>query len=297
MSGGMFAGWVRVPGSTAEPDRFNNNFNAISPGYMRTIGLPLVAGRGFTDQDDALAPLVVIVNQRFVDYYWPGQSAIGRRMTVLGKDVEIVGLVRTAKYQAVREDPQITIYFPIAQRPMSEVTLHVRTGADPASTAAALTAMVRAIDPRLPVYNAATLADHVNARLSNERVLNLLATIFGALAIIVSAAGLYGLVAQSVARRTREIGIRVAVGAQRRDVMGLFVSDTMTLVLIGIGAGVPLALGAARQFSAILYGLDPSDPLTLALAAGGLGVVAIIAVALAAQRATRVEPIVALRAD
>lgn len=297
MSGGMFAGWVRVPGSTADPNRFNNNFNAISPGYLQTVGLPLVAGRAFTDHDDASAASVVLVNQRFVDYYWPGQSPIGRHLTVLGKDVEVVGVVRTAKYMAVREDPQITIYFPVAQRPMSEVTLHVRTDADSARMAATLAATVRAIDPRVPVYNVATLEDHVNARLSNERVLNLLATLFAALAMVVSAAGLYGLVAQSVARRTREVGIRLAVGAQRRDVMRLFVADTIALVLIGIGVGVPLALGTARQFGAILYGLAPSDPLTLALAAGGLGTVAIAAVALPARRATRVDPVVALRAE
>jgi predicted lysophospholipase L1 biosynthesis ABC-type transport system permease subunit len=235
--------------------------------------------------------------QRFVDYYWAGQSPIGRHLTVLGKDVEIVGLVRTAKYQSVREDPQITIDFPIAQRPMSEVTLHVRTEADPASTVAALATMVRAIDPRLPVYSAASLEDHVNAGLSNERVLNLLATLFAVLAIIVSAAGLYGLVAQSVARRTREIGIRVAIGARQRDVVGLFVLDTIGLVVIGIALGAPLALGVARQFGAVLYGLAPSDPLTLSFAATGLGAIAIVAVVLPARRATKVDPIVALRAD
>jgi predicted permease len=297
MSGGMFAGWVRVPGSIADPDRFNNNFNAVSPGYFRTVGLALVAGRGFADRDDASAPGVVIVNQRFVEYYWPGQSPIGRHVTVLGKDVEIVGLVRTAKYLAVREDPQITIYSPIAQRLMSEVTLHVRTSADQASTATALAATVRAIDPHLPVYDIATLDDHVNARLSSERVLNLLALLFATLAIIVSAAGLYGLVAQSVARRTREVGIRLAVGAQRHDVMRLFVWDTLALALLGIAVGVPLALGAARSCGAILYGLAPSDPLTLVLAAGGLGAVAIVAVALPARRATQVDPVVALRTD
>jgi macrolide transport system ATP-binding/permease protein len=296
LSGGMFAGWIRVPGSAADPDHFNNNFNAISPEYPRTVGLSLVAGRAFTDGDDAGAPPVVIVNQRFVDYYWPGQSPMGRHVTMLGKDVEIVGLVRTAKYQTVREDPQITIYFPIAQRSMSEITLHVRTDTDPARTAEALATMIRAIDPRMPVYNVATLEDHVNAGLSNERVLNLLAALFAALAIVVSAVGLYGLVAQSVARRTREVGIRLAVGAQSSDVMRLFVLDTIVLVLIGIAVGAPMALGVARYFGAILYGLAPSDPLTLAVAAAGLGAVALLAVALPARRATKVDPIDALRA-
>lgn len=297
MSGDMFAGWVRVPGSAADPKEVNNNLNAISPGYLRAVGLPLVAGRTFTDHDDAAAARVVIVNQRFVDYYCPGQSPIGRHLTVIGQEVEVVGLVRTAKYRTLREDPQITIYFPMAQHPMSEMTLHVRTDADPAGTAAALAAAVRAIDPRLPVYNAATLEDHVNARLSSERALNLLATLFATLAILVSAAGLYGLVAQSVTSRTREVGIRIAVGAQRGDVMHLFIRETMVLVLIGILVGAPLALGTAREFGAILYGLAPSDPLTLALAACGLATVAIIAVALPARRATRVDPVVALRAD
>jgi len=297
MSGEMFAGWVRVPGSTADPNRYNNNINAITPDYLRTVGLPLIAGRAFTDGDDAAAASVVLVNQRFADYYWPGQSPIGRHFTVLGKHVEVVGLVRTAKYMAVREDPQITIYMPLAQRPMSEVTLHARTDADPARTAAMLAGMIRSIDPRVPVYNSATLEDHVDARLSSERALNLRATLFAVLAIVVSAAGLYGLVAQSVARRTREVGIRLAVGARRSDLMRLFVADTMGLVLIGIGVGVPLAVGTARQFGAILYGLAPSDPITLGLAATALATVAMIAVILPARRATRLDPVAALRAD
>jgi predicted permease len=297
MTGRMFAGPVSVPGSSSDPDLFNNDFIAISPGYLTTVGLSLVAGRAFTDRDAAGAPGVVLVNQRFVDYYWPGQSPIGRHIKVMGRDEEIVGLVETAKYEAVREEPQITIYLPLAQHPTSERILLVRTAADPAQTLAVLEAAVRAIDPRVPVYRAASLGDYVNAGLSSERILNLLAALFAAIAVIVSAAGLYGLVSHSVGRRTREIGVRLALGARRHDVLRLFVIEMATLVLLGIALGAPLALAVARQFGAILYGLAPSDPLTLAAAALGLGATAVVAVALAASRATRIDPVVALRAD
>jgi predicted permease len=295
MTGTMFNGPVRVPGSSADPDLFNNDFNAISPGYLATVGLPLVAGRAFTDRDAAGVPGVVIVNQRFVDYYWPGRSPIGRHIAVMGQDEEIVGLVKTAKYLEVREDPQITIYFPVAQHPASERMLYVRTAADPTETMTGLETGIRAIDPHVPIYGAASLGDYVNEGLSSDRVLNLLAALYGAIAVIVSAAGLYGLVSHSVGRRTREIGVRLAVGAQRSDVLRLFVVEMATLVLLGIAVGAPLALAVARQFAAILYGLAPSDPLTLAAAAFGLGTTAVVAVALAAGRATRIDPVVALR--
>jgi predicted lysophospholipase L1 biosynthesis ABC-type transport system permease subunit len=215
----------------------------------------------------------------------------------MDRDEEIVGLVKTAKYFEVREDPQITIYFPLAQHPSSERMLYVRTAADPRQTIAVLEAAIRAIDPRVPVYGAAGLGDYVNVGLSSDRVLNLLAALYAAIAVIVSAAGLYGLVSHSVGRRTREIGVRLAVGAQPSDVLRLFVVEMATLVLLGIAVGAPLALAVARQFAAILYGLAPSDPLTLAAAAFGLGTTAVVAVAFAAGRATRIDPVVALRAD
>jgi predicted permease len=296
MSGAMFAGGVAVP--DAEPrsgPEPNNNFDVVTAGYFQTVGMPFLAGRTFTERDDANAPTVAIVNERFVEHYWPGRSPIGRHITVFRKSVEIVGLVRTAKYKAVREDPQITIYFSTAQRPVRELTLHARVVGSTTAATAALMETVRGIDPTVPVYNVGVLEDHINARLANERVLYVLSMLFASLALLVACAGLYGLVAYSVVRRTREVGIRLAVGAQRGQILRLFVKDAVVLVGTGIALGIPLSLAAGRQFSAMLYGVDPSSMSTLLVAASILVAVAAVAAGFPAARATRVDPVVALR--
>ncbi len=238
---------------------------------------------------------MAIVNERLFEHYWPGRSPIGRHITVFRKSVEIVGLVRTAKYSAVREDPQITIYFSTAQRPVRELTLHARVVGSTTAATAALMETVRGIDPRVPVYNVGVLEDHINARLANERVLYVLSMLFASLALLVACAGLYGLVAYSVVRRTREVGIRVAVGAQRGQILRLFVKDAVVLVGIGIALGIPLSLAAARQFSAMLYGVDSASVSTLLVASSILAAVAAVAAGFPAARATRVDPVVALR--
>ena len=263
--------------------------------YFSTVGIPLRAGRTFTERDDANAPPVAIVNERFVEYYWPGHSPIGRHITVFRKTMEIVGLVRTAKHMAVREDPQITIYFPAAQRPLGELTLHARVGGSTTATIASLMEAVRGIDSRVPVYHVGLLEDYVNARLTNERVLYVLSILFAALALLVACAGLYGLVAYAVARRTREIGIRLAVGAQPAEILQLFIKDAVVLVGTGIAVGIPLAFAAGRQFSAVLYGLTPFSASTLLIAASMLGAVAVVAAGVPAVRAMRTDPVAALR--
>jgi predicted permease len=296
MSGAMFAGSITVP--DAEPrtgPQPNNNFNVVTADYFRTVGIPLLAGRTFTDRDDANAPTVAVVNERFVEHYWPGRSPIGRHITVFGKSVEIAGVVRTAKYTAVREDPQITIYFPAAQRPVRELTLHARLVGSTTAATAALMQTARGIDPKVPVYNVGVLEDHVNARLANERVLYALSMLFASLALLVACAGLYGLVAYAVVRRTREVGLRLAVGAQRGQILRLFVKDAVMLVGTGIALGIPLSLVVGRHFSAVLYGLDPSSVSTLVVASSILASVAAVAAWLPAARATRVDPVAALR--
>jgi predicted permease len=296
LSGAMFAGAVTVPDAQSrtgpEP---NNDFNVVTGEYFSTVGMPLLAGRTFTERDGANGPPVAIVNERFVEYYWPGRFSIGRHITVFGKSTEIVGLVRTAKYTAVREDPQITIYFPVAQRPARELTLHARVAGSTSIVTGALMEAARTIDFRVPVYNAGLLEDHLNAGLANERVLYVLSVLFAALALLVACAGLYGLVAYSVVRRTREIGIRLAVGAQRPEILRLFMKDAVVLVGSGIAIGVPLSFATGRQFSTVLYGLDPSSGTMLILASLILAAVAVIAAGLPASRAARVDPVTALR--
>lgn len=297
MSGAMFAGPVAVP--DAEPrggPEPNNNINVISPEYFRTVGLPILAGRAFSDADGPNAPRVAIVNERFVEYYWPDRSPIGRQFTLFSQTpVEVIGVVRTAKYTDIREEPQITIYLPLAQRLLTELTLHARVAGSTDAAAAALRQAVLDVDPRVPVYNAGLLEEHVNARLSNERVLNLLSTFFAALAVIVAAAGLYGLVAYAVARRRREVGIRLAVGAQSADILTLFLKDVGVLVAIGIAAGIPLAYASGQRFGSLLYGLEPWSLSILLMAAALLGAVSLAAAAIPAAAALRVDPVATLR--
>ena len=296
LSGGMFAATVQVPGYTprggVEP---NNNFNTVSDNYFQTLQIPVLRGRDFNDHDTKTSSLVAIVNERFVEFYWPGQDPIGRHVKALGKDVEIVGLVKTAKYQRLREDPQITIYLPLSQRPTGQFTLTVRTAIDPAAIIARVREQVRAIDPKLPVYNIATLNQQMKEQLSSERVLSLLSVLFGALAMLVAAAGLYGVIAYAVVGRTREIGVRMAIGARGRDVIRLFVGEIILLAGIGIAIGAPLALACARLLQSSLYGVKHNDAYTLAAAGTILLSVALIAALLPARKAARIDPAMALR--
>ena len=298
MSGAMFAGTVGVP--DAEPRQGpepNNNVNVVTPNYFSTVGLSLLQGRLFTDRDAPAAPRVAIVNQQFADYYWPGRSPVGRRFWLFTQTqvLEIVGVVRTAKYLTVREEPQITIYLPLAQRPLTGMTLHARVVGNIAAATAALRQAVHDIDSRVPVYNVGLLQDYIDARLSNERVLNVLSLLFASLAVIVACAGLYGVVTYATARRQREIGIRLAVGAQRRSILILFIKDIVTLVTIGLWLGIPLSIAVGRQFSSVLYGVEPSNVPTLLLAAGLLAAVAMAAAGIPAARAASVDPSVTLR--
>lgn len=293
MSSGMFAMTIEVPGAVPRDFLPNDNFNIVTPDYFETVGLQIIAGRRFSDGDSATSPAVAIVNEQFVSHYWPGESPIGRQFTRGTREVTIVGLVRTAKYQSVKEEPQIIVYVPHAQQQWTEMTLHARVTTDGA--AAALVQAAREIDPDVPVYGMSTLASYVDANLANERVLNVLGLLFGALALLVAAAGLYGTVAFAVARRTREIGIRAAVGAQRHDIVRLFVGRTLWLVVAGIAIGVPAALTAGRSIGGVLYGVEPTSTSTLVMAAILLGAVALTATVVPALRGARVNPTVALK--
>jgi predicted permease len=298
LSQSMISMNLRVP--DAEPrtgPEPNNTLNIVTPDYFRTIGLGLAAGRVFAESDGPGAPPVAIVNERFAEHYWPDRSPIGRRFRGFGRDLEIVGVVRTARYQSVREEPQVTFYVPFEQRPFGSMTLHARVPGDAAAAIAALARTARDIDPFVPVHDVATLADHVDARLANERLLNTLASLFAALALVVAATGLYGLVAYAVARRVREVGIRMAIGARRLDIVSLFVRRILWLVIAGVALGAPLALLVARQFGSLLYGVEPDNVPMLAIAAATLAAASFIAALQPALRATRISPIAALRTE
>ncbi|MDE3156889.1 MAG: ABC transporter permease [Acidobacteriota bacterium] len=267
----------------------------VSPGYFQTLKTPLVAGREFTDHDDQASQPVAIVNQAFGDRYWPGLDPMGRRVTVFGRTFTVVGVVRNAKYRLLHYAPAPIVFLPLYQNPRDQVIVHLRVAGDPGAVAPLLTRTVEALDPDLPVYDVVTLERSMQFGSIFERLAATLVGAFGLLALGLAAVGLYGVVAFATRQRTREIGIRMALGAQRRDVFGLVIGQGLRMALIGVALGLVGALGLTRFISSLLYGAQPTDPLTFI----GVSVVLIVVVILAcytpARRASNVDPMKALR--
>jgi len=297
LSGGMFAADVGVTGYTPQDHEPNYYLNWVSTDYFKTLGTPILQGRDFNRWDRKDVQPVAIVNQRFASHFWPGQNAIGKRFRWGGwkSDVVIVGVVANTKYQTIREEPQFIYYLPVAQQHASGLTLYVRTVGDSDRMISSVRDIVRALDPKLPVYNIKTLEAQIDSQLSQERILASLSTFFSAAATLLAALGLYGVVAYSVKRRYHEIGVRLALGAQRPDVIWLVLRESLLLVVIGIAIGVPAALAATRLIASVLFGVNPADPLTYSLATLLMLAVAGFAGYLPARRATRIDPMVALR--
>jgi predicted permease len=287
---------VAVPGYTSKrPGDTVVDFNCISPQYFETLGQPRVLGRDFSGSDNANSPRVAIVNERFVQHYFAGHNPVGRKIQQGGGDLEIVGVVKNARDRDLRDGPKEELYVPEGQAQTSGLTLLVRVNQNPARVLSLLPSVVRGIDARTPVYSVHTLDVDVDAGMTSERILGYLSTLFAALATLLAGIGLYGVLAYSVARRTREIGVRVAIGAQRCDVAGLFVRETLLLVSFGVATGVPLAFASISTIRSLLFGLTPTDPPTLLASISALGLAACFATALPVWRATRVDPIQALR--
>jgi predicted permease len=286
VSGATIEGYQPQPG-----ERFAFDFNAISPNYFRTLGTPLVSGREFTAQDTADTPKVVIVNEVAARRYWPGQEAVGKR-TSRG---EVVGVVRNSREKGVTEDPRPLIYLPLLQSYAGELTLQVRTAADPQTLLGAVRREVQSLDTTLPLYSLRTLAEQKDGSLYAERLAALLLTLFAVLALLVAAIGIYGVLSYAVTERTREMGIRLAHGAQARDLLKLVVGQGMRLTLIGLVIGVGVSFALTRLISRLLFGVSPTDPLTFIVIPLLLAVVALLACWIPARRATRMDPLAALR--
>ena len=269
--------------------------SVVSDGVFRTLGLPLLLGRDFTARDLDGPQRAAIVNETFARYYFGGKNPIGRRIGFRGDlDIEIVGLVKDGKYSDVKEKSQRFVYMPPGGMPAMPMTLYVRAG-DARGAIRAVRREVASLDATLPVYNVKTLEDQVDEMLAQERMVAWLSSFFGFLAALLAAIGLYGVMSYSVLRRTREIGIRVALGAERGRVLWLVLRETIELALIGLLIGLPAALALGRFVTGLLYGIAPSDAATLAGAALLMAAIALLAGLLPARRAMRVDPIVALR--
>ncbi len=272
------------------------NTNVIGLNYFNTMGIPLVAGRDFNTQDREGSVPVVIVNEELARRYFGG-NAVGKRLR-LGSQApfsEIVGVVRTTSYRNLREQPLPFIYIPLAQEYQSGMTLMVRTAGDPTALVGPLRSEMRALNKDVTVFSVQTMTQRIGAQLAADRMIAVLLSIFGSGALLLAAIGIYGVMGYSVAQRTHEIGIRMALGAEQQDILKLIVGQGMVLVAIGAGIGLALALAATRVLKSLLFGISATDPLTFTVVLLVLVGVALLACYLPARRATKVDPLEALR--
>lgn len=269
----------------------------ISTDYFKALGIPLLLGRDFTDQDTSGSPKVAIVNEKMARYFFGNSNPIGKRIgTDELPDMTIVGVVKDAQYVDLRAGRRRHFYTPTMQeQPLTDLTFHVKTVSEPQAVTNLLRAEIKALDPHLPVYNVKTLGKEIDESLVQERLVTWLSTAFGLLATLLAALGLYGVLTFSVARRTREIGIRVALGAQRGDVFKLIITQGMILVGIGLAIGVAVSFALSRLITTLLFGVPPTHALTFIGVSVGLMLIALLACYLPARRATKVDPLVALR--
>jgi predicted permease len=287
--------------TTKQGENVNPWVNWVSPGFFETLKIPVYAGRDFTDRDRSGAPKVAIVNEKFAHRYFGEHGAIGRHLGMgadpgTKTDIEIIGVVRDTKYMWMREEAPQEVFFPYLQTDsVGPMTAFVRTGMGSAQIFPILRGAVRKMDANLPVYQMKTEERQVNDSLAVERMAASLSGAFGILATVLAAVGLYGVMAFLVARRTREIGIRMALGAVTGDVIWLVMREVLLLVGIGIVIGLPAALAVTRLLASQLYGVGANDPATITFAMFGIGAIAALSGYLPARRATRVDPIRALR--
>jgi predicted permease len=302
ISGGWDQESVKVEGYQLGPDEnVSPNAAVISPGYFASLGIPFVAGRDFAEQDTASRPKVVIINETMAHYFFGNKNPIGKKIGTdddpkVPADREIIGVVKDAKYVQVSEAPRRHFYAPMAQEPrLFDMVLQVRTSGDPEKIGDLVRAQVHNLDANLPLFATTTLEIQIDDSLTQERLLTWLSSLFGLLATLLASLGLSGVVAFSVARRTREIGIRMALGAQPGDILRSVVTRMALLVTAGMTVGLVAAYGLGRLLGTMLYEVRSADPLAFAGACFLLGIVAALAAYLPAQRATRVDPVVALR--
>jgi putative ABC transport system permease protein len=287
---------------SAEQRRENSSgFHSISPNYFNAMGTTFLAGRQFNEADTADSAGVVIINQTMADRFWPGESPVGKRISYGVNDdnspawVEIVGVVGDVRHVGLDAEAAPEAYMPYPQAPYRFMTVMIRTTADPASLAGAVRSQVQAIDPQQPVYDFKPMKEVIADSLAKRRLNMLLIGIFATVALVLAAIGIYGVMSYSVTERTREIGIRVALGARMGDVVRLVVRQGMTLALIGIAAGLVAALLLTRLIESLLYKVSATDPVTFVAITLLLAAVAFVACYIPAWRATKVDPMVALR--
>lgn len=292
--------WIERPGQPSEDAKVADN--VVSPGFFATAGIPTLVGREFAGQDRENTPLVAVVNQTFARRFFGNENPIGKRFGDRGQAssgrYEIVGVVGDAKYGSVREQARPMIFHPLLQEPpMPASVLHLRAMSEPAVLAPSIRREIQAVDGEALISDIRTVPQIIRGQVRRDRMFATLASFFALLALALGAIGIYGMLAYRVAHRTAEIGVRMALGAQKRDVLWLILRETLLLLLVGATLGVPAALGAARLIKSTLFGLAPSDPLTIASATIVLFAAGLVAGLLPARRAASIDPTLALRSE
>ena len=296
---------VYVPGYVPTDQERQSNLwvvnKGVGPHFFSTVQMPLIAGRDFEDESRDPYGKVTIINQTMAKHYFPGKNPIGQKFSFSTQDplMEVIGVAADARYNSLREDPQDVFFVPLLHPEMKQkaATLLIRTASDPAMVAPEARAAIRDLNRNLPIYDVTTMAEMVSENLAQQRILAILSGFFGALALVLSAIGLYGVLAYNVAQRTGEIGIRMALGATRGKIMGMVFGETAVVVGAGIVAGLAAAAACARLLVSVLYGVHATDVQSIAFAVGTLSAVAVAAAFVPMRRAVRVDPLVALREE
>jgi predicted permease len=303
MNPGQWGSPISILGYAAKQDESVDTVgNFVAPQYFETVGIPVLLGRPIGPQDTTTSSKVVVVNQTFANDYFPGGDAIGRSFTIADPRVpgtwQIVGVARDAKYSSARETPQRMIYLPLVQISGPHIYAHslqILTAGDPVRVGEEVRRALAQIDPNLAVLKMETITQQVNHLMDQEQLISQLCTWFALLALLLTSIGLYGVMTYNVARRTHEIGVRMALGAQNREVQWMILRESLLLLGIGVILGVPATLATTRLVGAQLFGLTASDPLTFIAAILAISTVALLAAYFPARRATRVDPMIALR--
>jgi len=291
------AGEIEITGYQNRPnERPTALIHPVNPQFFATFGIPLLRGRDVNAQDSVGPYTVIIVNDSFARHFFGEENPLGKRISVGPfKDLEIVGVVGNTKLESLKETMSRTIYYAENERFFGKQRLCVRATGDAGALIAAIHHEVRSLDPNLPVYNIKTFADQIDESIRQERLIAMLSSFFGFFALLLAALGLYGVMAHAVARRTREIGVRMALGAQAPAVLWMVLRETLLLVFVGVAIGMPVALAATRLIKGLLFGLGANDPLTIALSVFAMLAVAALAGYLPARRAASVDPMTVLR--
>lgn len=284
-----------VPRASEVPEIQNST---VWPKYLEAMGIPLVDGREFTVRDDTKESRFVIVNETFAHRFWPGQNALGKRISRRKPDGpfwEVIGVAKDGKYWSLGEDPQPFVYFPMMRDYENSAALVINTNVEPRGVINAIRREVQEMDPNLPVFDAKTMDEHMQLSLLPLRAGAWVAGSFAVLALALAGLGIYGVMAYSVSQRTREIGIRMALGATSGNVLGLVIKQGGRLAAIGLGAGLAGSFALTRLMSSVLYGVSPTDMATFAVVSSVLAAVVLFACYVPARRAARIDPMIALR--